>query len=286
MRTTRRRLRWRTAWFTAVLAGCSAILLTFLAIPLIALFTQAPLGSVPDLLTSPQVLDALRVTAETTLVANVLILGLGTPTAYLLATRAVPGRALLITLVELPLVLPPAVAGIGLLAAFGTGGLLGDQLAQSGVILPFTEWAVILAIVFVASPFYVRQGIASFAGVDRSLTDAARTLGASPARTFGRVALPVAAGGLTAGWVLAFARGLGEFGATIVFAGSVRGVTQTLSLTIYDQLDASFDVALAVGVLLVCMSAVVLLSYKLVLVWRPSSSTSRGHLRASPFARV
>ena len=139
--------------------------------------------------------------------------------------------------------------------------------------LPFTEWAVVLAVVFVASPFYLRQAIAAFESVDPTLTDAARTLGASPLRTFARIAMPLAASGLAAGWVLAFARGIGEFGATIVFAGNVRGETQTLTLTIYEQLEASFDVALSIGILLVLISAFVLISYKL-LSWRRSSSTS------------
>jgi len=136
-----------------------------------------------------------------------------------------------------------------------------------------------MAVVFVASPFYLRQAISAFEGVDPTLHDAARTLGASPARTFLRVALPLAASGLVAGWVLAFARGIGEFGATIVFAGNVRGETGTLTLTIYEQLEASFDVALSIGILLVVISAVVLLSYKL-LSWRRSSSTS-----PTPFVR-
>jgi molybdate transport system permease protein len=130
-----------------------------------------------------------------------------------------------------------------------------------------------MAVVFVASPFFLRQAIAAFESVDPTLTDAARTLGASPLRTFLRIAMPLAASGLAAGWVLSFARGIGEFGATIVFAGNVRGETQTLTLTIYEQLEASFDVALALGILLVLISAFVLISYKL-LSWRRSSSTS------------
>jgi molybdate transport system permease protein len=271
----------RRAGFNALLALSTGVVLTFLAVPLVALFTQVPLGDVPSLLRDPVVRETLKVTARTNLVANALILGFGTPAAYFLATRRFRGRALVITLVELPLVLPPAVAGIGLLAAFGAGGLLGDELASAGIVLPFTEWAVVLAVTFVASPFYVRQAIASFEGVDSTLTDAARTLGAGPSRTFARVALPLAAGGLAAGWVLAFARGIGEFGATIVFAGNVRGETQTLTLAIYEQLEANFDVALAISILLVVLSATVLLSYKLLSSWRRSSSTS-----PSPFART
>jgi molybdate transport system permease protein len=148
-------------------------------------------------------------------------------------------------------------------------------------VLPFSEWAVVFAVTFVASPFYMRQAIAAFEGVDPSLVSAARTLGAGPVRTLLRISLPLAASGLVAGWVLAFARGIGEFGATIVFAGSVRGETQTLTLGIYEQLDSEFDQALAIGILLVVLSATVLVSYKLISTWRSSSSTS-----PSPFART
>jgi molybdate transport system permease protein len=269
------------AGFTAFLALAAGILLSFFALPLVALFTQAPLGEIPKLLSEPVLQEILLVTLKTNLVANAVILALGTPTAYLLATRRFPGRALLVTLVELPLVLPPAVAGIGLLAAFSAGGLLGTPLEEAGIVIPFTQWAVVLAITFVASPFYVRQAIASFEAVDPQLQDASRTLGVGPARTFLRVSLPLAAGGLIAGWVLAFARGIGEFGATIMFAGNVPGVTQTLTLGIYEQLDANFDLALAIGVLLVILSAGVLLAYKMISSWRTSISTSTSPFRLS-----
>ena len=264
----------------AALALCIGVTLTFLALPLIALFTEVPLHDVPSLLGDQVVQDALAVTARTNAVANVLILAFGTPTAWILATRRFRGRALVVTLVELPLVLPPAVAGIGLLAAFGVGGLVGPQLQDAGIVLPFSEWAVVLAITFVASPFYVRQAIAAFESVDPTLLGTARTLGAGPARTFARIALPLAASGLAAGWVLAFARGVGEFGATIIFAGNVHGKTQTLTLAVYEQLDSDFDVALAIGVLLVLLSALVLISYKLLSTWRGSTSIS-----LSPFVR-
>ena len=269
------------AGFTALLALAAGILLSFFALPLVALFTQAPLGEIPKLLSEPVLQEILLVTLKTNLIANALIIALGTPTAYLLATRRFPGRALLVTLVELPLVLPPAVAGIGLLAAFSAGGLLGTPLEEAGIVIPFTQWAVVMAITFVASPFYVRQAIASFEAVDPQLQDASRTLGVGPARTFLRVSLPLAAGGLIAGWVLAFARGIGEFGATIMFAGNVPGVTQTLTLGIYEQLDANFDLALAIGVLLVILSAGVLLAYKMISSWRTSISTSTSPFRLS-----
>ena len=188
---------------------------------------------------------------------------LGTPTAYLLARRRFPGRALCITLVELPLVLPPAVAGIGLLAAFGRVGLLGSTFRTVGVTLPFTQAAVTMAVAFVAGPLYIRQAIASFEAVDPNLLAASRTLGAGSARTFFRVVLPLARGGLAAGEALAFARGLGEFGATIMFAGSLQKVTQTLPLAIYAEFDVNFDVTLAISALLVFISAALLISFKL-----------------------
>jgi molybdate transport system permease protein len=267
--------------FTVLLALAAGVALTFLALPLVALFTEVPLRRVPALLGDPAVRDAIGVTLRTNAIANVLIVLVGTPVGYLLATRRFQGRTIAITLVELPLVLPPAVAGIGLLAAFGAGGLLGRPLGDAGIVLPFTQWAVVLAVTFVASPFYVRQAITAFEAVDPALVDAARTLGATPARTFARISLPLAGAGLLAGWVLAFARGVGEFGATIVFAGNVRGETQTLTLGIYEQLDANFDLALAIGILLVVLSGSVLVSYKILSSWRRSSSTS-----PAPFART
>src|SRR5438874_468913 len=187
--------------------------------------------------------DGLPGSLKTTIVAHALVLQLGTPTAYVLATRRFRGRSLLVTLVELPLVLPPAVAGLGLLAAFGRAGLLHTTI-------PFTQAAVVLAVSFVASPLYVRAAIAAFEAVDANVVAASRTLGAGPVRTFFRIVLPLARGGLVAGVALAFARGLGEFGATIMFAGSLRGVTQTLPLAVYAEFDVNFDVALAVSALL------------------------------------
>ncbi len=155
-------------------------------------------------------LDALRVTLKTNLIAIGAVILLGTPAAYLIATRSFRARPFVLTLVELPLVLPPAVAGIGLLAAFGRFGLLGDQLDALGLQIGFTQVAVVLAVAFVAGPFYVRPAISAFEAVDPTLLAASRTLGAGPARTFGRVALPLAGGGLGAGAALAFARGLGR----------------------------------------------------------------------------
>jgi molybdate transport system permease protein len=260
--------------FAAALAVATAIALSFLILPIVAIFLQIPPGQLIEGMTAPAAVDALIVTLKTNLIANALILLFGTPTAYLIATRSFRGRALLVTAVELPLVLPPAVAGIGLLAAFGRIGLLGGTLGFFGLEIGFTQVAVVMAVMFVASPFYLRAGISAFEAVDPSLTGAARTLGAGPGRTFFRVALPLAAGGLGGGWALAFARGIGEFGATIMFAGSLQGVTQTLSLAVYEQFDVDFEVALAIGAELVVVSAAILLAVKLVPSWTSSTSTS------------
>jgi molybdate transport system permease protein len=260
--------------FAALLWSATALALTFLLLPLAALFLRVAPADLLAALGSEAARDALLVSAKTSAIAHVIILGVGTPVAYLLATRAFRGRPLVVAALELPLVLPPAVAGIALLAAFGNRGLLGDELEALGISLPFTQAAVVLAVVFVASPFYVRQAIASFEAVDRSLLDAARTLGAGPARVFGRVAVPLAAGGLGAGSSLAFARGLGEFGATIIFAGSFAGETRTAPLAIYSELDRDVDVAVALGALLVVVSLAVLLTAKLLPAWTRSVSTS------------
>jgi molybdate transport system permease protein len=266
--------------FDLLLVVSAALVLGFLLVPLFALFLRVSPGTLFAQLGSGVALDALWVTLKTGVIAHALVLLLGTPTAYLLATRSFRGRSLLVTAVELPLVLPPAVAGIALLAAFGRRGLLGDELHALGISLPFSQAAVVLAVAFVASPFYVRQAIASFAAVDRSLLDASRTLGAGPFRTFRRVALPLAAGGLGAGSALAWARGIGEFGATIMFAGSFRGETQTLPLAIYAELDRDRTVAIAIGALLVLISVAVLLAVKLLPSWTRFTSIS-----LTPFAR-
>ena len=257
--------------FVYVLAAIVA--LAFLALPIVAIFARTSPGRLVDQLSNPVVKDALVVSLKTSGLAQLLILLLGTPTAYLLASRRFPGRLLAITLVELPLVLPPAVAGIGLLAAFGRVGLLGSNLRALGITLPFTQTAVTIAVAFVASPLYVRQAIAAFEATDPSLAAASRTLGAGPVRTFFRVVLPLASGGLLAGLALSFARGLGEFGATIMFAGSLQKVTQTLPLAIYAEFDRNFDATLAMSGVLVLFSVALLVGLRLALSWQGSPST-------------
>jgi molybdate transport system permease protein len=268
------RRRLRRGLLGVLFFGASAVAFTFLALPVVAIFTQVPPGRLVRLLSNPIVTDALVVSFKTTVAAQLLILLFGTPAAYLIASRRFRGRTVLVTLVELPLVLPPAVAGLGLLATFGRFGLLGSTLGALGLSVSFTQTAVVLAIVFVSSPLYVRTAIAVFHAVDPDLVAASRTLGAGSTRTFFRVILPLAANGLAAGEALSFARGLGEFGATIMFAGSLQGVTQTLPLAIYEAFAINFDVALAMGALLVAISAVLLFSLRLILSWQPSRRTS------------
>jgi molybdate transport system permease protein len=265
--------------FELVLALAAGLALAFLIVPMLALFLRVSPGVLLTQLTSEVALDALWVSVKTGLIAHVLVLVVGTPAAYLLGTRDFRGRTLVVSAFEVPLVLPPAVAGIALLTAFGRRGLLGDTFEAAGFSIPFTQAAVVLAVAFVATPFYVRLGIAAFAAVDRSLLDASRTLGASPLRTFVRVALPLAAGGLGAGSALAWARGVGEFGATIMFAGSFQGETQTLPLAIYAELDRDRDTAIAIGALLVLVSIAVLVAAKTLTSWTRSRSPS-----LTPFA--
>jgi molybdate transport system permease protein len=253
----------------------SALALGFLLLPIVAIFARTSPKNLVDQLSNPVVRDALVVTLRTSAIAQALVVAFGTPTAYLLASRRFAGRQLLVTLVELPLVLPPAVAGLGLLAAFGRFGLLGSTLSAFGISIPFTQTAVVLAVAFVASPLYVRQGIAAFEAIDPNLVAASRTLGTGSTATFARVVLPLASGGLAAGFALSVARGLGEFGATIMFAGSLQGVTQTLPLAIYAEFDRNFDATLAMGAVLVVISAALLLSLKAVRLWQPSRRSSR-----------
>jgi molybdate transport system permease protein len=248
--------------FAAVVAVSTAVAFTFLLLPIAAIFLRVPPSELISQLGDEVTQDALIVSLKTSAIAHAAVLLFGTPTAYLLARRRFPGRPIVLALLELPLVLPPAVAGIALLATFGRLGLLGDELDALGLQIGFTQTAVVLAVAFVEAPFYLRGGVAAFEAVDEDLLAAARTLGAGPWRVFGRVALPLAAGGLGAASALALARGLGEFGATIIFAGSLQGVTQTLPLAIYAQFEANFDAALAISALFIVVGAAILVALK------------------------
>jgi molybdate transport system permease protein len=263
------------AWFPPLLGTALAVTLTFLVLPVIAIFTHTAPGELITRLGDPAATDALRLSLETTSIAVALIVLVGTPAAYLLATRSFRGRAAVVTLVELPLVLPPAVAGIALLAALGPNGILGGTLADAHIRLVLQTAGVVVALTFVSAPFYLRQAQSSFEAVDNSLIQAARTLGSSEAASFARVVVPVALPGLLAGLALAWGRALGEFGATLMFAGSFRGITQTAPLAIYDQFATDFPAALALSAILVAVSAALLLAVKLV----PGQATVGGAAR-------
>jgi len=254
----------RRAWFQALLMAALALAVGFLSLPVVAIFVDTSPGELIGSLDDPGSLEALRLSLEATLIALAVILAVGTPAAWLLATRRFRGRALLETLVELPLVLPPAVAGVGLLAALGPRGLFGGPIRDAGIELVFATAGVVVALVFVASPFYIRQAQAAFQAIDPGLLEASRTLGAGEARTVLRVALPAARQGLLAGAALAWGRALGEFGATLVFAGSLRGVTQTAPLAIFERFSTDFPAALALSAVLVAVSAAILLGVKLL----------------------
>jgi molybdate transport system permease protein len=262
-----------------------AITFGFLALPIVALITYQPLHDLFHGFASAPATDAILVSLKTNLIAFAVMVVLGTPTAYVLARSRFRGRSAVITLIEIPLVMPPAVGGLALLVAFGRFGLLGRTLDAAGIDLAFTQAAVVLAILFVASPFYVRGAIAAFEALDPALIDVARTLGAGPLRVLLRIAIPLAAGGLGAAAAVAFARGIGEFGATILFAGSLQGSTQTLPLAVYALFDANLDQAIAIGVLLIILSAAILLTSKvLARSWTSSRSTSRFRDGRSTFA--
>jgi molybdate transport system permease protein len=254
----------RVPWFPALLALALAAALTFLTLPIVAIFVDTSPARLLEALGEKGALDALWLSLKTTAMSLAIILVVGTPAAYLLGTRLFRGKAAVVTLVELPLVLPPAVAGIALLAAVGPSGILGGAVEAAGVELTLATAGVVVALTFVASPFYVRQAMAAFASVDRTLLDASRTLGVSEARSFVRVMIPSAMPGLAAGTALALGRALGEFGATLMFAGSFQGITQTVPLAIYDRFSTQFDSALALSAVLVAVSAAILLSVKLV----------------------
>jgi molybdate transport system permease protein len=240
------------------------VTLLFLTVPLLALFVDAGPGELVSSLGDPQATEALWLSLKTSLAAIVIIIVVGTPAAYLIATRSFRGRPFVITLIELPLVLPPAAAGIALLAAFGPKHVLGGAIEDLGITLVLETAGVVVALTFVAAPFYIRTAIAAFESVERDLLDASRTLGVAEAGTFLRVAIPTAVAGLGAGVALAWGRALGEFGATLMFAGSLQGITQTTSLAIFAFLGRDFTAALALSAVLVVVSAVLLLGVKLL----------------------
>jgi molybdate transport system permease protein len=240
----------------------ASLLVLFLALPVVAVVLRAlPLGVYAW--TNSSTLDALQLSLFTASLSAALAVVLGTPVAYLLARAAFRGKALLETLIDLPMVLPPAVAGLALLIAFGRRGLLGPALASVGIELPFTTAAVVMAETFVAAPFYLRAAKVGFASVDARLEQMSALLGVSNLRTFFRVTLPLAAPSLVSGLLMTWARALGEFGATIMFAGNFQGRTQTMPLAIYIGLESNLDSALALSLILIVVSFGILAAVRL-----------------------
>lgn len=243
----------------AVLVLPAVLALAFLLLPLAALVVRAPWRTLPTALVSPEVLQALRLSLVCATLATLLCLVLGIPLAWLLARARFPGRSLVRALVTVPLVLPPVVGGVALLLLLGRRGLLGQHLdAWFGLTIPFTTTAVVLAEAFVALPFLVIAVEGALRGADSRYEDAAATLGASRFTVFRRVTLPMVAPGVVAGAVLCFARALGEFGATITFAGSFPGVTRTMPLSVYLALETEPEAAIVLSLVLLLVSVLVL----------------------------
>jgi NifC-like ABC-type porter/molybdate ABC transporter, permease protein len=246
----------------------AAPLVLFMALPIVVLILRALFGGgLVAALGSPVVLDALALSLVTTAISLGLTLAFGAPLAYLLARRSFRGSSIVETVVDLPIVLPPSVAGLALLLVLGRRGLLGGTLDAFGIAIPFTTLAVILAQTFVAAPFFVRSARAGIAAVDRDTEDAARVDGAAEIEVFRWVTAPLAAAALAAGAVMSWSRALGEFGATIMFAGNIEGRTQTLPLVVYSEFGGGdLDASIAAAAILVLAAFGVLVSVR-VLRW-------------------
>jgi len=241
------------AWLWVPAAGAILVVV----VPLLGLITSVDVGTLWPLLTSEASVTALLLSLRTAAVATALCIVLGAPLALLLARGSWPGQSVLRALVLVPLVLPPVVGGLALLTTFGRRGLLGEHLVAAGISISYSTTAVVLAQTFVALPFLVLSLEGSVRGLDRRQEEAAATLGAGPWRRLTRVTLPLVAPGLVSGCVLAFARALGEFGATLTFAGSAQGRTRTLPLEIYLQREVDQDAAIALSLVLVVLATVI-----------------------------
>lgn len=239
------------------------VAVAFLLVPLVGLLAKAPWTELGRILANPQVVDALRLSLVCSTAATGIALVLGIPLAWVLARASVRGIGLLRALVTLPLVFPPVVGGVALLMAFGRRGIVGSHLeAWFGLTLPFTTLGVILAETFVAMPFLVVTVEGAFRAADRGYEEAAAILGASRLTSFARVTLPLVAPSVVAGTVLCWARALGEFGATITFAGNFPGQTQTMPLAVYLALESDPDAAIALSLVLVAVSVAVLVGLR------------------------
>jgi molybdate transport system permease protein len=255
-------------WGQRALVALAALFALFLGLPVLALVVRSIAeGALGEALASETVATALALSLATTAVSLVLTVVIGLPLAFLLARRAFRGKWLVEAVVDLPIVLPPSVAGLALLLVFGRRGLLSAPFEFLGISVPFTVLAVILAQTFVSAPFFVRSARTGLAGVDRDLEDAARVDGATEAQLFRLVTVPLCAAALAAGLVMSWARALGEFGATIMFAGNIEGRTQTLPLVVYSEFQAGdLDASIAAAAILVLAALGVLVAVR-VLHW-------------------
>lgn len=241
--------------------GCLGLIVFI--VPLIGLLSRTPWARLPELLSGDVVADALRLSLVTSLAATTIAAVLGVPLAWLLARVEFPGRSIVRGLVTLPLVLPPVVGGAALLFALGRRGVIGEPLDRAtGLLLPFSTWGVVVATTFVAMPFLVITVEGALGNVDQRYEGAAATLGAGRWTILRRVTLPMIAPSLVAGLVLTWARALGEFGATITFAGNLQGRTQTLPLAVFVALESDRDTAVAVSLVMVAVSLIVLVALR------------------------
>jgi molybdate transport system permease protein len=259
----RRSSNWLSWLGRLLLALIVAISLAFLTLPLLALLMQVPFGTLLSYLTEPVVLNALRISLISSLTSLALMIIFGTPVAYLLGRYNFRGKSVVETLIELPLVLPPAVAGVALLLAFGRRTPIGTFLHSANLDIAFTLVAVVLAQTFVSAPFYIRSARAGFQTVPRDLMEMCQTQGANALQVFRYVVLPLALPGVVGGMVLAWARAVGEFGATILFAGNFQGTTQTMPLAIYTALESDVNAAIVISSILVVASFALLITFKL-----------------------
>lgn len=245
---------WRVRWSNWVLVAVSLPLLLFLLFPLVGLIVNVSPGNLLINLLDREVAQAVGLSIVTTSATTLLTVLIGTPVAYLLARRQFRGQMALDTLIDLPMVLPPAVAGVALLVTFGRRGFIGHHLSDLGVEIAFTQVAVVLAQLFVAAPFYIKATMTGLAKVERELEQAAALDGASPLEVFRFVTLPLTGSAMLGGAVMTWARALGEFGATIIFAGNFPGRTQTMPLAIYLGFEIQLNVALTLSVILLTAS--------------------------------
>jgi molybdate transport system permease protein len=255
-------LPWGDRFASGLAIAALALLAGFISLPILSLVVWTVDRGAWRAMTSPVAIDALLLSIRTTSITMAILLLVGTPAAYILARVDFRGNRVINTLIDVPVVLPPSAAGIALLLTFGRLGLMGKYLDVFGVTLSFTTTAVVMAEIFVAAPFYVRQAVSGFAKVDKTIEEAAQVDGADQWRRFFEVTVPLALPALVAGALTAWARALGEFGATVIFAGSFRGITQTIPLAIFAEFQSDIDAAVALSVLVLGFAFVVILAVR------------------------